>query len=78
MINTRFLATAFLLLSCSPAYAQVERVWLSHRTNDPSKLVVNWMTKEPGESVVRYGRTSSWSYPLNLYRVEWEFNLAES
>lgn len=61
MINTRFLATAFLLVSCSPAYAQVERVWLSHRSNDPSKLVVNWTTTEPGESVVRFGRTSQYS-----------------
>jgi hypothetical protein len=66
MINTRFLATAFLLLSCSPAYAQVERVWLSHRTNDPSKLVVNWMTKEPGESVVRYGRTLSYGRDVHM------------
>jgi hypothetical protein len=66
MINTRFLATAFLLLSSSSAFAQVERVWLSHRTNDPSKLVVNWMTKEPGESVVRYGRTSSYGHDVRM------------
>ena len=66
MINTRFLATAFLLLSSSSAFAQVERVWLSHRTNDPSKLVVNWMTKEPGESVVRYGKTSSYGHDVRM------------
>ena len=66
MINTQFLATAFLLLSSSSAFAQVERVWLSHRTNDPSKLVVNWMTKEPGESVVRYGRTSSYGHDVRM------------
>jgi len=61
MINIRFLAIALLFLSCSPGYAQVERVWLSHRSNDPSKLVVNWMTTEPGDSVVRFGRTSKYS-----------------
>ncbi len=61
MINPRFLATAFVLLSCSPCYAQVERVWLNHRSNDPTKLVVNWMTAEPGDSVVRFGRTSKYS-----------------
>lgn len=66
MINTQFLATAFLLLSSSSAFAQVERVWLSHRTNDPSKLVVNWMTKEPGESVVRYGKTSSYGHDVRM------------
>jgi hypothetical protein len=40
-----------------PASAQVERIWLTHRTNDPSKLVVNWTTKLPGDSKVRFGLT---------------------
>ena len=58
--STRLLAIAFLLAPAS-VFGQVERVWLSHRTNDPSKLVVNWMTTEPGDSVVRFGRTSEYS-----------------
>ena len=66
MIDSRFLATAFLLLSCSASDAQVERVWLSHRSNDPSKLVVNWMTTEPGESVVRFGRTSKYGQDVRV------------
>src|SRR5438045_1706993 len=33
------------------AFGQIERVWLTHKTNDPSKLVVNWQTAKPGNSV---------------------------
>ena len=65
---------------CSSAFAQVERVWLSHRANDPSKMVVNWMTTLPGESVVRFGRTSSYSHEVrvanqsNIHHVEIPLN----
>src|SRR5262249_8920718 len=53
------------VLSCiplfaSPAPAQVERVWLTHRTSDPSRLVVNWTTKKAGNSKVRYGPTKGY------------------
>lgn len=55
-----------VLLLCSPALAQVERVWLGHRSNDPSKLVVNWMTTEPGDSVVRFGRTANYGHEVRV------------
>src|SRR5688500_6008174 len=45
---------------CSAAFAQVERVWLTHRTNDPCMLIVNWTSKEPGDSVVRFGLSSQY------------------
>ena len=66
MINARLLAIAFLVLFCSPAHAQVERVWLSHRSNDPSKLVINWMTTVSGESLVRFGRTSNYGQEVRV------------
>src|SRR5690606_261123 len=45
-------------LACdSQALAQAERVWLTHRSHDPSKIVVSWTTKLPSESVVRFGTT---------------------
>jgi hypothetical protein len=47
---TRFIAIFCVLLSCSSSFAQVDRIWLGHRSNNPSKVVVNWMTKEPGDS----------------------------
>ena len=62
---TRIIAIC-VLLSCSSAFAQVERVWLGHRSNDPSKLVVNWMTKEPGNSVVRFGRTAKYGHEVRV------------
>jgi hypothetical protein len=66
MTNTQFFATACLLFSCSSAHAQVERVWLSHRSNDPSTLVVNWMTTLPGDSIVRFGRTSGYGQEVRV------------
>jgi hypothetical protein len=51
-----FVASLVVLLVMSiPASAQVERIWLTHRTNNPSKLVVSWTTRTPGDSMVRYG-----------------------
>ncbi len=46
------------VLSCNAlTFAQAERVWLTHRSHDPSKIVVSWTTKLPSESVVRFGTT---------------------
>jgi hypothetical protein len=53
-------AAFFLFVSVPPASAQVERIWLTHRTNDPSKIVLNWMTKMPGDSKVRFGLTKDY------------------
>jgi len=66
MKKIRLLATVFLLLTCSSAFAQVERVWLNHRSHDPTKLVVNWMTTQPGDSVVRFGRTAKYGKELRV------------
>jgi hypothetical protein len=66
MTSRLLLATACLLLCRSSASAQVERIWLSHRTNDPSKLVVNWMSKETGDSVVRFGKTAKYGHEVRI------------
>lgn len=68
-MSSRLFLLAGFFLSCSSVFAQVERVWLSHRTNDPSKLVVNWMTTQPGESVVRFGRTSSYGQEVRVANI---------
>ena len=60
------LAAACVFFCCSPAFAQVERVWLGHRSHDPGKLVVNWMTTEPGDSVVRFGRTAEYGHEVRV------------
>lgn len=47
------------LLLLSPAEAQVERIWLTHQSPDPSRIVVSWETAQPGNSVVEYGTSAS-------------------
>jgi hypothetical protein len=37
--------------------AEIPRVWLTHRTNDPARLCVNWQTDTPGDSIVHFGDT---------------------
>ncbi|NLF68620.1 MAG: hypothetical protein GX575_06130 [Candidatus Anammoximicrobium sp.] len=47
--------TFFLLVACPSASAEITRIWLTHRAPDPSRIVVNWQTAQPGNSVVRFG-----------------------
>jgi hypothetical protein len=54
-MRTLDVTTLLTLTACQPASAEITRVWLTHRTTDPSKIVVNWETAAPGNSVVRYG-----------------------
>ena len=57
MLRLIFPFAAILLIMGEHASAQVECVWLTHRTNDPSRLVINWQTAVPGDSVVHFGAT---------------------
>ena len=59
-------ATLGCLTVASVSSAQVERIWLTHKTNDPSKLVVNWTTKLPGDSRVRYGPTKEYGQEVTV------------
>jgi len=55
--------------SLAPA-APIERIWLTHATNDPSKIVVNWQTDTPTNSVVEYGASAALSRRVvNLNKV---------
>ncbi len=38
---------ACLLMQTSVASAQIERIWLSHKRAEPSRVVVNWETAQP-------------------------------
>lgn len=47
--------TAKLLSMAGPASgAAIERVWLTHATSDPSRIVINWETAQPSSSVVEF------------------------
>jgi hypothetical protein len=49
----------YLFTACT-VHAQVERVWLTYQSTDPSHLVVNWETSKPASSIVNYGRTAKY------------------
>ncbi|WP_254506689.1 metallophosphoesterase family protein [Anatilimnocola floriformis] len=51
----RWLTGSSLFLIAAAALAQepaITRIWLSHRSPDPNKVVVNWESSAPGESQV--------------------------
>lgn len=52
---TRALLILLIWLTSQVTQAEITRVWLSHRTNDPGKLVVNWESSQPGNSVFQFG-----------------------
>jgi hypothetical protein len=49
------LLTATLSLLALPAFAKVERIWMTHQSPDNSKIVISWETTTPGDSVVEFG-----------------------
>lgn len=44
-----------LALASSAFGAEIGRIWLTHRSPEPSRIVINWETTAPGSSVVNYG-----------------------
>lgn len=53
----RAISIALILVAASASGAEIERIWLTHQTNEPTHLVVNWETDGPGDSLVEYGST---------------------
>jgi len=45
---------------------EITRIWLTHKTNDPGRIVVNWMTDEPGNSIVRFGLTKEYEQEVRV------------
>ena len=56
-----FLALLLLLPTHHLAAAEIERIWLTHKTHDPTRIVVNWETDKPGDSIVYFGRTNQYA-----------------
>lgn len=78
MASPKFFMPAFILMATS-APADVERIWMTHQSPDPSKIVISWETTEPGDSVVEYGVTPDfidsgmeigWDGSRTLHHVE--------
>ncbi|MGY8642620.1 MAG: metallophosphoesterase [Verrucomicrobiales bacterium] len=53
------LFVAATLLVSNGFAGTIERIWLTHASNDPSKIVINWETETPGNSEVEFGTTTA-------------------
>jgi hypothetical protein len=75
----RVLALLTGLVLAHTASADIPRIWLTHRTNDPAKLCINWQTDTPGDSIVHYGETDDLKHSerraesVTLHHVEIPF-----
>ena len=54
--------TLLLAFATSTFAAPIERLWLTHATNDPSKIVINWETEQPAHSSVEFGTSENFSH----------------
>ncbi len=63
MILLLFASSLVILNANEPS---IDQIWLGHRSHDPGKLVVNWVSKEPGESIVRFGRTEEYGQEVRI------------
>lgn len=54
-----FVGALLSLMTAFPASAGVNRIWLTHQSPDPSKIVVSWQTAEPGPSLVEFGTSAA-------------------
>ena len=63
MTTARMTLCILTALLVAKSYAAAEDVrpiscvWLTHRTHDPSRIVVSWLSELPGDSTVRFGRS---------------------
>ena len=49
-----YVACVIALCYVIPSSAQIKAIWLTHDTEDPSSIVVNWQSAEPGTSAVYF------------------------
>ena len=53
----RMAVLLFLFQFSLSSFAEIDCIWLSYRSNEPVKIVINWETEKPGDSVVLFGLT---------------------
>jgi hypothetical protein len=46
-----------LLFTVNLHAGEIERIWLTHASNDPARLTLNWETDQPSPSLVDHGST---------------------
>ena len=60
------LIVCLALIATNAKEPSVDQLLLGHRSHDPGKLMVNWISKEPGESIVRFGRTDEYGHEVRI------------
>ena len=79
MKKLKLLPLVAILIVHVAAAESIEHVWLTHKTNDPSHIVVNWETATPGDSIVHFGNSdtlnekASAAESVTLHHVEIPF-----
>lgn len=81
MTSIRFLV-AFIgcIAGTLHGFSKINHVWLTHKSNDPSRLVINWYSENPGSAHVRYqfGNEQAQQITINensqLHHVEIPFD----
>jgi len=72
----KLILTLLLLLFVLTAESQITRLWLTHKADRPSHMVINWYSSQPGNSEVYYRTTGgreirvSRVNHINLHHVE--------
>ena len=75
--NMRLTPCILLVFLAANVYAAetpppITCAWLTHRSHDPSRIVVSWLSEQPGDSTVRFGTTKAMDRTV---RVEGEATL---
>ncbi|QDV15165.1 hypothetical protein CA51_50770 [Rosistilla oblonga] len=65
MRNVLILLLLFVASDLAVA-TEIRRIWLTHKSNDPSRIVVNWMSESAGDSVVRFGLTADYDKTIRV------------
>ena len=65
-LDCRELVIFLLFTSALGLRGEVKRVWLTHQSPDPSKLVVSWQTTKPGSSVVEFGTSETMGETISV------------
>ena len=65
MRNVLILLLLFVASDLAVA-TEIRRIWLTHKSNDPSRIVVNWMSESAGDSVVRFGLTTDYDKTVRV------------
>lgn len=63
------------------ATAQIRQIWLNYCRHEPTHIVVNWISEQPGNSKIYWGSTPEYGYSseileeTTLHRIEIPLNL---